>query len=468
MVQPQDNRTVLIVDDDPSARAGLKRLLYVVRQELPLRVIEADDAKSAMVTLARESVDCVLLDQHMPGKTGLEWLREVTIIFPSLAVVMVTGDQSAETAVAALRAGASDYLVKGSVTPERLVEVMRAAVGPDRSGRATRCRGAVGRSAESVRPMGVVGGYRLIRELGEGGQSTVYAARPAHDREETGAEYALKLFRMVGLSAEDRRVQTQRFLNEAKSVARIHHPNVIRLVDFGVTPEVGAPYLVQELITGKSLADWIADGNHWGYRRKASILCPLADALQVVHEAGIVHRDIKPENILIAEDLTVKLMDFGIAQMPHSRLTSGAHLLGSPAYMAPESWQSTKIDARSDVFSLGVVAYELLLGVRPFDDESLPKLAMKIINAEFVPPGQRDARLPRVLVELVESMLAADPAGRCPSMAAVAGILREFLDATPAPMPPPRIVRLGKEHLLSAGDTAGERLCPSGGNAPEA
>ena len=442
MVQPQDNRTVLIVDDDPSARAGLKRLLYVVRQELPLRVIEADDAKSAMVTLARESVDCVLLDQHMPGKTGLEWLREVTIIFPSLAVVMVTGDQSAETAVAALRAGASDYLVKGSVTPERLVEVIE-------------------RSAARRGP-------GVIRELGEGGQSTVYAARPAHDREETGAEYALKLFRMVGLSAEDRRVQTQRFLNEAKSVARIHHPNVIRLVDFGVTPEVGAPYLVQELITGKSLADWIADGNHWGYRRKASILCPLADALQVVHEAGIVHRDIKPENILIAEDLTVKLMDFGIAQMPHSRLTSGAHLLGSPAYMAPESWQSTKIDARSDVFSLGVVAYELLLGVRPFDDESLPKLAMKIINAEFVPPGQRDARLPRVLVELVESMLAADPAGRCPSMAAVAGILREFLDATPAPMPPPRIVRLGKEHLLSAGDTAGERLCPSGGNAPEA
>jgi serine/threonine-protein kinase len=202
------------------------------------------------------------------------------------------------------------------------------------------------------------GKYELLRRLGAGGMGVVYEAVNAL----TGRRVAVKLLLGNAINAHVR----QRLLQEARAAARIQHPNVVDVLDVAVDPDAG-PFLVMELLDGESLEDRLVRDGALSFGEVASLLRPVAEALQLAHDAGIVHRDIKPSNIFLHTDargeVTPKLVDFGIARADGPRITRSGVMAGTVGYMAPEQMHDAKrADQRSDIWSLAVVVYECFAG----------------------------------------------------------------------------------------------------------
>ena len=158
------------------------------------------------------------------------------------------------------------------------------------------------------------------------------------------------------MAERDRDLCLKRFMNEAKAVSAVMHPNIVSIVEYGVCESEKIPFIAMEYARGKSLKEYIIDEDEFTTVQKALILRQIADALSAIHERKICHRDIKPANIMVDQALTVKLTDFGIAHLPDSDLTMTANIIGTPTYMSPEAFISAKVDERSDIFSLGIVA----------------------------------------------------------------------------------------------------------------
>lgn len=270
-----------------------------------------------------------------------------------------------------------------------------------------------------ARPTGVnlsqypqIPGYRITALLGRGGMATVYTATQlAVER-----EVAIKVVELDGQNAGQ---YVLRFENEAHSLARLRHPSIVGLYDYGRTSE-GLPYYVMPLLEGGDLSAWprpVAE------ERVLELLDTLLDALGHAHAAGIVHRDIKPENILFDGDGRPMLADFGAAlRRSHSRLTETGLAIGSVGYMSPEQARGLVVDARSDLYSLAVVAFELLAGRPPFAGPDA--LAVALAQLEGPPPP-----LPpplRAWQRFFERALAADPAQRFADAASMRAALGEL------------------------------------------
>jgi serine/threonine-protein kinase len=230
-----------------------------------------------------------------------------------------------------------------------------------------------------VRAGDAIGRYHIAGELGRGGMGVVYhAIDPELDR-----PVALKVIRLPADAAPELRDELEkRFRREAKAAARIRHPGVVAIHDVGVT---GADlFLVMELVEGESLASRLERRAFLPRAAALDLAARAADALAAAHRAGVVHRDVKPANILLAADGRVLLTDFGVARSLDevSELTRTGMVVGSPAYMAPEQLQGMPVDGRADLFSLGVVLYELLLHKRPFPAQSITTLLYQILHED--------------------------------------------------------------------------------------
>jgi serine/threonine-protein kinase len=237
--------------------------------------------------------------------------------------------------------------------------------------------------------------YRLIRMLGQGGMGVVWVAHSLV----LGVDVAIKLMRS-GIAKPE---LAARMAREAQATATLGHPALVRVFDFGVTPK-GTPYLVMELAHGETLGALLRREHRLSAVQAVQMLLPVADGLRCAHERGIIHRDIKPENVFLARDalgrVQPKLLDFGIAKLEHQtgdgRLTQMGVVLGSPEFMSPEQARGDQdTDARSDVWSLCVVLYEMLTGTVPFKDENYNALMQSILHDAPVPTteyaaGDRD------------------------------------------------------------------------------
>jgi eukaryotic-like serine/threonine-protein kinase len=250
-----------------------------------------------------------------------------------------------------------------------------------------------------------VGRYEILEVIGVGANSKVARAfDPLIAR-----IVAIKLFPSELAHGEAR----NRFVQEARVVGQISHPAVIALHDMGVDEPSQTPYLVMEFIQGRPLEKLLEKGSI-PCAKACSWAAEVATALGVAHRKGVIHGDVKPANILITEDERVKLTDFGMARLA-SRDARDTPLLGSPAYWCPEQIVGKPQDARSDIFSLGVVMYEMVTGHRPFDAESLQGICARILSSTPLPPSHANPSVPVAFNELIASCLEKDPARRCAS-----------------------------------------------------
>jgi serine/threonine-protein kinase len=247
-----------------------------------------------------------------------------------------------------------------------------------------------------------VGRYRIVKFLGAGAMGEVYLAEdPQIDR-----QLAIKTVRLIGRPQEidDRK---KRLLREARAAGRLLHPNIVTLFDAGEAE--GLLYLAFELVEGTDLAGRLDSGSRLSLRDALRVARQAADALDYAHSQGIVHRDIKPSNLLLDRAGRVKIADFGIAKMAgqSTELTMAGSVMGSPQYLSPEQIKGEDLDGRSDIFSLGVVIYEILSGKRPFEGDTITTLVYQILHKELPPISELRAVPPR-LEALLRKMLAKD------------------------------------------------------------
>jgi serine/threonine protein kinase len=270
-----------------------------------------------------------------------------------------------------------------------------------------------------------LGGYEVLEKIGEGGMGRVYAARDVR----LERKVALKVLSPEFLEDPDRR---QRFEREAKVVAGLNHPNIITL--FSVEEDAGLRFLTMELVEGRRLQDIIPRS---GMELEAffDVAVPLADALAAAHARGITHRDLKPSNVMVTDSRRVKVLDFGLAKLLHSgaqqigestdALTRSGFIMGTIPYMSPEQVREQPIDHRSDIFSLGIVLYEMLAGERPFRGKDL-ELVGAILRDPPPPLDSFRPDLPPGLADIVSKCLEKDPAQRYQKAEEVWLLLREL------------------------------------------
>lgn len=265
-----------------------------------------------------------------------------------------------------------------------------------------------------------LGRYQILGEIGRGAMGVVYRGWDPQ-LERAVAIKAISADAVSGGTAEE---IVARFLREAKLAARIVHPGVVTVYDAG--EEQGQLYQVMELVDGESLAARLRRGDFPTQGEALELAAQVAEALGAAHQAGVVHRDVKPANILIGKDGRVKVSDFGVAKAvgEATGLTRTGTTVGSPAYMSPEQVRGEHVDARSDLFSLGVILYEMLLRKRPFPAETLTTLVYQILNADPFADPQAFGALPSELVAFLKGCLAKDPAQRVPDAATFAAQAR--------------------------------------------
>ncbi len=266
-----------------------------------------------------------------------------------------------------------------------------------------------------------LGRYEILEEIGKGAMGVVYLARDPL----IGRQVALKTFR-VGFSAKDQELAQfrSRFVREAQSAGILSHPNIVTIHDVVDEGGEGICFIAMEFVKGTNLKQLLQRPEPFGYDRVVDILSQIAEGLDYAHSRGVVHRDIKPANILIAQDGKVKITDFGIARLDTSNLTMEGQLLGTPNYMAPEQIQGKEVDHRADIFSLGVVFYEMLTRRKPFQGENLTAVTHKIVYEPFTPAEELIKDLPPGLTAIMSRCLEKDPNRRYPRAAEIAAELR--------------------------------------------
>jgi beta-lactam-binding protein with PASTA domain/predicted Ser/Thr protein kinase len=285
------------------------------------------------------------------------------------------------------------------------------------------------------------GRYRVIRRLGSGGMADVCCAEDS----QLGRRVALKVLRRR--FAEDQQF-VERFRREASSAAGLQHPNIVGIFDRGEWD--GTYYIAMEFVEGRTLKDIIRQKGPAPPEAAVDITLQVLRDARFAHKRGIVHRDIKPHNVLIDQDGRVRVTDFGIARAGTSDMTETGSIMGTAQYLSPEQAQGRPVDARSDLYSIGIVLYELLTGQVPFDAESPVTVALKQVNETPVPPRQLVPEIPPALEAIVLRALEKDPARRFADA-------DEFIAALEAgrvaPIPPPPPV----EEILEEDDRRGRR-----------
>lgn len=249
-----------------------------------------------------------------------------------------------------------------------------------------------------------IGKYKIIGELGKGAMGIVYKAIDP----DINREVAIKLIRFDMISEDSEKEDAaRRFIREAQSAGNLEHPNIITIYEVG--REDNQTFIVMQYVDGESLKQVISTGKKFPPFEAVDLMVCLCDALDFAHQNKIIHRDIKPGNILLDKQGRPYLVDFGVARMEMSTMTQSGTIVGTPSYMSPEQIQGIKVDARADIFSLGVIIYEMLTGKRPFEGDHITTIVYKIMNEEPTNIREMKRDLPEGFEDIIKKALAKDP-----------------------------------------------------------
>ena len=409
-------KKILLVDDEPKMRWVLRKILERAGHD----TLEANNGAQALEIVRKENIDIVITDVDMPQMSGLDLFKELKSNFRHIPVIIMTGKASVEAAVDCIHSGAIDYITK-PVTILKIKDAIQRALD------VTEAHGQNLRNQiSSKESLSFLSGYRVVRPLGEGNMGIVYLVEKTTEGKKD--QYALKIFRHSSVNEGSHEKLKTRFMNEAKTASAISHPNIVKIFDFELAENKPVNYILMEYISGKTLQEIISQQVELDHKQKSRIICQVADGLNEIHKLDIFHRDIKPDNIMIDENLNVKITDFGIAKLPNSRLTQHFELMGTPMYMAPESFSTAQVDGRADIFSLGIMTYELFLGRHPFKANALSQIYYLIQKEQPISPREIDADFPDQLLSILEKMLEKDP-DRRPSLKEVCNHLNAFIDS---------------------------------------
>jgi serine/threonine protein kinase len=249
-----------------------------------------------------------------------------------------------------------------------------------------------------------IGNYKIISKLGSGGMAVVYKA------------HELSLNRIVALKVLSSHLSEnnefiKRFEREARAAAKLNHPNIIQI--YAIGEEEGIHFFSMEYVKGKTLAEIIEEEKKLTYDKAIPIIIQTAEALSEAHKHGIVHRDMKPSNIMVNNNGTVKVTDFGIAYVSQeTKLTKSGSIIGTPEYLSPEQCEAKTIDNRSDIYSLGVTFYELLSGKTPYKADTPVSMLLEIVKGNFPPLNEVNPDIPEFIQKIVEKMMQTKPEDR--------------------------------------------------------
>jgi eukaryotic-like serine/threonine-protein kinase len=387
---------ILIIDDHRDYRAWLSHHLCAAQPDA--RVVEHEpDAESALPAgFDATSWDLLFID-HRPGEhDGFALLRDLKARPACPPVVMLTPQGDEQAIVRALQDGADDFLAKGQSSHEHICRMVREAV---RRGRrmAPRPRSADRPEEATFR----LKGHRLLKELGTGSTSSVYLM----EREKNQRLVVVKVFRHVP-DRVSHAAPLQRFLREYEVVSGIRAPNIVQIYDLGIADDMA--FIVMEYFPGGHFGERMIKG--MSGKQALDYVAQIARALQAIHAVGVLHRDLKPANIMMREDGSLALIDFGVAKLRDAaaELTALGEIFGTPYYMSPEQGEGAPVDERADIYSLGALFHEMLTGRRPYVAASPMAIIWKHRHAPL-------PVLPRSLAKyqpLLNRMMAKDPEAR--------------------------------------------------------
>jgi eukaryotic-like serine/threonine-protein kinase len=359
--------------------------------------------------------DAVVLDDRIERGQGEKWLENLLHrnAFPPV-LYLARGDDPG-LAQRAVKRGAVDCLIRERIDHRRLADVLRKAVAQRRQQLALLRTGPEAQRLSQFGPV-TIRGHRFVRELAIGGTSSVYLA----ESERAGEMVVLKVLR-DSPNAGDQHTQFTRFMQEYELISKVRHPNVVRIFDLGIADDHA--YLAMEYFARGDLRSQIASGLDGP--EALAYLAQMAAALQVVHAVGVLHRDLKPGNIMLRADDTVALIDFGLAKQVRvdaPEITATGEIFGTPYYMSPEQGHGSDLDERSDLYSLGVMFYEMLTRQKPY----IARTPMAVIYMHANTPIPLLPEELRKYQQLLNKLLAKDPVHRFSSAGALLATIEEL------------------------------------------
>jgi eukaryotic-like serine/threonine-protein kinase len=406
-------RLMLITDHTELGRA-LEQHISIVWPEADCRMHAPLQSGRLHSAFAAVGYDAVLLDDRIERGRGEEWLDNFMhrAGFPPV-IYFAPGDDPA-LAARAVERGAIDSLVRERIDHRRLANVLRDAVMRRRQQLALLRTGSQAEQLSRFGPVTILG-HRFVRELAIGGTSMVYLA----ESERAGDMVVLKVLR-DSPEAGDEHVQFARFLQEYELISAIRHPNVVRIYDLGIADDHA--YIAMEYFSRGDLRAQISKGID--AQQALGNLAQMAGALQVVHAVGVLHRDLKPGNIMLRTDGSLAIIDFGLAKQDavDVDMTGTGEIFGTPYYMSPEQGHGQDLDVRSDLYSLGIIFYEMLTRKKPFL-AATPMAVIYMHGNAPIPVLEDDLRRYQ---PLLNQLLAKDPAERFASAEQLLDALAQY------------------------------------------